>query len=116
MPNTLPDSPGGASLRVLQPAPDNRAAPPGEADFLSAFDERVRRIAEETFRVMAATGGAADDDQGITVDEAAELIGVQPWRVYELIKRRELPAYKISSQRYRIRLGAVREFVRRQKP
>lgn len=90
----------------------------GEGDILALLDGRIRRIAEEVFSAMSAAPApsAAEDDRGITAREAARLIGVSEWRVYELIKRGELPAYKISSQRYRIRLGAVREFVRRQKP
>jgi excisionase family DNA binding protein len=81
---------------------------------LAAF---VRGVAIETFREMSAPPPASDgDDRGITAREAAALLGVQPWRVYELIRRKELPAYHVSRQRLRLRLGAVREYMRRQKP
>ena len=94
----------------------------GDDDLLSAFDARMRRIARsEVVAVLEErqVGDAAEDDHGITAKEAARLIGVSEWRVYEMIKRRMLPAYRPSPQRLRLRLGAVREFIRQsdqQKP
>jgi len=54
----------------------------------------------------------ASDDEGMTVAEAATEIGVSRWRVYEMIRQNILPAYKPSPKTYRLRRGAVREFVR----
>lgn len=53
-----------------------------------------------------------DDDEGITADEAAQMMGVKKWRVYEMIKQKILPAYKPSPRTLRIRRGAVRELIR----
>ncbi|HEY0379852.1 MAG TPA: helix-turn-helix domain-containing protein [Pyrinomonadaceae bacterium] len=54
----------------------------------------------------------ADDDEGITAAEAAEMLGVKAWRVYEMVKQRILPAYRPSARTLRIRRGAVRELIR----
>lgn len=91
-------------------------------DLLSALDERMRKIAAETFRELVPAhdvGAVADDDKGITAREAARLIGVSEWRVYEMVRRGALPACRPSPQRLRLRLGTVREFIRQggeQKP
>jgi excisionase family DNA binding protein len=86
----------------------------GAEDILAAFDARMKEIARAEAAAVfeERQGGGADDDQGITVPEAARLIGVSDWRVYEMIKRGALPAYRPSPQRVRLRLGAVREFIR----
>lgn len=93
----------------------------GEGDILSAFDARIKEIARAEAAAVfeERQGGVVDDDQGITAREAAQLIGVSEWRVYEMIKRGVLTAYRPSPQRLRLRLGAVREFIRQggqQKP
>jgi excisionase family DNA binding protein len=91
-------------------------------DLLALLDERMKQIARsEAVAVLEErrVGDPAEDDQGITAKEAARLIGVSEWRVYEMIKRKVLPAYRPSPQRLRLRLGAVREFIRQgaqQKP
>ena len=74
-------------------------------DVLAALDERMRRIVREA-RVTAAAG----EDRGITAQEAADILGVKKWRVYEMIRRRALPAYHPSPKTLRLRLAAVREF------
>lgn len=87
----------------------------GGGDILALLDERVKRIARsEAVAVLEERRVAdpAEDDQGITPKEVARLIGVSEWRVYEMIKRKVLPAYRPSPQRLRLRLGAVREFIR----
>jgi excisionase family DNA binding protein len=87
----------------------------GGEDLLALLDERMKQIARsEAVAVLAErqVGDSAEDDQGITAKEAARLIGVSEWRVYEMIKRKVLPAYRPSPQRLRLRLGAVREFIR----
>ena len=85
---------------------------------LEQLDERVKQIARaEAIAVFEERrGGSAEDDRGITAREAAELIGVSEWRVYEMIRRKVLPAYRPSPQRLRLRLGDVRAFIRQQKP
>jgi excisionase family DNA binding protein len=93
----------------------------GDDGLLSAFDERVKRIARSEAAAVfeEREGKGVEDDKGITAKEAALLIGVSEWRVYEMIKRKVLPAYRPSPQRLRLRLGAVREFIRQgaqQKP
>ena len=91
-------------------------------EVLAALDAHVKQIARaEAVAVLEErrVGDAAEDDQGITAKEAARLIGVSEWRVHEMIKRKVLPAYRPSPQRLRLRLGAVREFIRQgdqQKP
>jgi excisionase family DNA binding protein len=82
---------------------------------LEQLDERMKQIARaEAIAVLEEhrVGDSAEDDQGITAKEAARLIGVSEWRVYEMIKQKMLPAYRPSPQRLRLRLGAVREFIR----
>ncbi len=54
----------------------------------------------------------AMDDEGITAAEAAQQLGVSTWRVYEMIKRGMLIAYRPSPRTLRVRRGAVREFIR----
>lgn len=54
----------------------------------------------------------AGDDDGLTVAEAAQMIGVKEWRVYEMIKRGILPASRPSPRTLRLRRGAVRDFIR----
>ena len=86
-----------------------------EGDILSLLDARMKQIARsEAVAVLEErqVGDAVEHDQGITAKEAARLIGVSEWRVYEMIKRKVLPAYRPSPQRLRLRLGAVREFIR----
>lgn len=98
------------------------AAGSGEGDIIALLDERMKRIARSEAAAVLEARRVADpseDDQGITAKEAARLIGVSEWRVYEMIKRKVLPAYRPSPQRLRLRLGAVREFIRQseqQKP
>lgn len=91
----------------------------GEEDCLLALlDQRVKAIARAEAAAVfeERQTGAADDDRGVTAKEAARLIGVSEWRVYELIRRGALPAYRPSPQRLRLRLGAVREFIRQGGP
>ena len=94
----------------------------GGDGFIALLDERMKQIARsEAVAVLEERRGSdpAEDDHGITAKEAARLIGVSEWRVYEMIKRKVLPAYRPSPQRLRLRLGAVREFIRQsdqQKP
>lgn len=88
---------------------------------LTLLDERMRRIARSEAAAVfeERRDGGADDDQGITAKEAARLIGVSEWRVYDMVRRGVLPAYRPSPQRLRLRLGTVREFIRQggqQKP
>ena len=70
-------------------------------DVLAALDERVRRIARET-------NPAPADDQGLTAEEAARLLGVSKWRVYEMVRRGALPSYRPSPKTLRIPLSAVK--------
>lgn len=63
--------------------------------------------------VPAATAAPApDDDEGMTAEEAAQELGVERWRVYDMIQRGILPAYKPSPKTVRLRRGDVREFIR----
>ena len=64
---------------------------------------------EETRRTVAPE---PDDDEGITADEAAQMIGVKAWRIYEMVKQGILPVYRPSKRTLRIRRGAVRELIR----
>lgn len=86
----------------------------GGEDLLALLDERMKQIARsEAVAVLEERRVAdpAEDDRGITAKEAARLMGVSEWRVYEMIKRKVLPAYRPSPQRLRLRLAAVREFI-----
>jgi excisionase family DNA binding protein len=94
-------------------------AGPVEGDILALLVERMKQIARsEAVAVLEERRIAdpAEDDKGITAKEAARLLGVSEWRVYEMIKRKVLPAYRPSPQRLRLRLGDVRAFIRQQKP
>jgi excisionase family DNA binding protein len=46
----------------------------------------------------------------LTVDEAAELLSVTRWKVFELIRRQELQSAKIGGLR-RVPVKAVQEYV-----
>lgn len=87
-----------------------------EAKISSIFD-RARDEAIAVLRgqeQMRAEVGLprASDDEAITVAEAARLIGVSRWRVYEMVRRGLLPASRPSPRTVRLRRGAVKEFIR----
>ena len=73
-------------------------------DVLAALDERMRQIAQE-----ARTAPPAEDDRGLSAEEAAHLLGVKKWRVYEMVRRNALRAYRPSPGTLRIPLSAVNE-------
>lgn len=73
-------------------------------DLLAALDERVRAIVKEA-------GAAPADDQGVTAEEAARLLGVSKWRVYEMVRRGALPSYRPSPKTLRIPLSAVKNCI-----
>jgi excisionase family DNA binding protein len=60
----------------------------------------------------AADATAPDEDEGMTAEEAAQELGVERWRVYDMIQRGILPAFKPSANTVRLRRGDVREFIR----
>lgn len=75
-------------------------------DVLAALDERVRRIAREA-------SPASADDQGVDAKEAARLLGVSKWRVYEMVRRGVLSSYRPSPKTLRIPLSAVKNYIAR---
>lgn len=55
---------------------------------------------------------AVNDDEGITAAEAAQMMNVNKWRVYEMVKQGLVPASHPSPRTVRIRRGTVKEFIR----
>lgn len=76
-------------------------------DVLTALDERMRRIARES-----RPSSPPDEDRGLSAAEAAVLLGVKKWRVYEMVKRKALRAYRPSPGTLRILLSSVNECLR----
>lgn len=77
-------------------------------DILTALDERIRIVVEQ---VLAERTAAPADDQGLTAEEAARLLGVSKWRVYEMVRRGALPSYRPSPKTLRIPLSAVKNCI-----
>jgi len=65
-------------------------------------DEQLKRIVEpmveQKVREMLDLS-----DEGVSADEAAKLLGVKKWRVYEMCREGKLPSYRPSSKTLRIR-------------
>jgi excisionase family DNA binding protein len=76
-------------------------------EVLTALDERMRRIACES-----RPSSLPDEDRGLSTAEAAVLLGVKKWRVYEMVKRKVLRAYRPSPRTLRILLSSVNECLR----
>jgi excisionase family DNA binding protein len=72
----------------------------------------VWAVVREELRDQRALPAAADDDEGLTVAQAASELGVEPWRVYEMVRLEVLPHYRPSPRTIRIRRGVVKEFIR----
>lgn len=76
-------------------------------DVLTVLDERMRRIARES-----RPSSAPDEDRGLSTEETAVLLGVKKWRVYEMVRRKTLRAYRPSPGTLRILLSSVNECLR----
>lgn len=83
-----------------------------EKDLLSVLDERVRRIALEVFaeQRQKETATLPNDDQSLRVKDAAKLLALSEWQVFDLIRRGEIESYRIGKRGLRIRRGAIRTF------
>jgi excisionase family DNA binding protein len=70
--------------------------------------ERVitRRLAE------LADRDTPGDDELLTAESAARLLGVSRWRLYDMVRRKVLPAVRPSERTIRIRRGDLRKFMR----
>lgn len=84
------------------------------------LEDYYRKIArEEALKVLAELGRTAaptspDEDRGLSAEEAARLLGVKKWRIYEMVKRRALRAYRPSPGTVRIPMSAIAEFKQRE--
>lgn len=76
-------------------------------DVLAALDERMRRISRES-----QPSSPPDEDRGLSAAEAAVLLGVKKWRVYEMVRRKALCSYRPSPGTLRILLSSVNECLR----
>jgi excisionase family DNA binding protein len=89
------------------------------SDILSRAGRCVAAAAGDAWAVVReelsdprALPAEADDDEGLTVAQAAAELGVEPWRVYEMVRRGVLPHYRPSPRTIRVRRGVVKEFIR----
>lgn len=78
---------------------------------LSALDERMRQIAEETFRQMSASS----DVGAVKVKTAAQLLDMSEGRVRALIKEGMLRAIHPTPNTVRIPLSEIRRYSEEQK-
>jgi excisionase family DNA binding protein len=69
-------------------------------------------VSEELKTTPGASVRTADGDEGLTVAQAAAELNVEPWRVYEMVRRGLLQHYRPSPRTIRIRRAVVKEFVR----
>jgi excisionase family DNA binding protein len=83
-----------------------------EKDLLSVLDERVRRIALEVFaeQRQKETAALPNDDQALRVKDAAKVLAMSEWQIYDLVRRGELKSYRVGKRGLRIRRGAIRVF------
>lgn len=83
-----------------------------EKDLLSVLDERVRRIALEVFveQRQKETAALPSDEQSLKVRDAAKLLALSEWQIYDLVRRGEIESYRIGVRGVRIRRGAIRSF------
>lgn len=89
------------------------------SDILTRAGRCIASASGEAWAVISAELAApqslssdVSDDEGLTVKEAAAELRVEAWRVYDMIRRGILPAYRPSPRTLRVRRGAVKEFVR----
>ena len=47
----------------------------------------------------------------LNAKKVADILGIRPWTVYQLVKRGELPAVKIGSRIYRFRRESIENWV-----
>lgn len=83
-----------------------------ENDLLTALDKRVRRIALEVFEEQRQKETAAlpNDDEALKVKDAAKVLAMSEWQIYDLVRRGELESYRVGVRGVRIRRGAMRAF------
>lgn len=79
--------------------------------FLAEIDRRSRKAAREEYELLLAEKAAAaieadKNDQVLTVQQAASLLGVRPQTVYEWIKADKLKSFKVGRS-VRLKRGQV---------
>lgn len=87
-------------------------------DFIDRLDQQSRKIAREEYALILAESAAAaveaeQNDQVLTVQQAAGLLGIRPQTVYEWIKAQKLTAFKVGSA-VRLKRGQVLAALRAQ--
>lgn len=75
-------------------------------ELLDALDSRMKRIARETFREMAAAVSVG----AVKVKKAAELLDMSEFRVRQLIKEGTLKAVRPTPNTLRVPLSEIRRF------
>lgn len=80
---------------------------PDGGDVLAPLDERMRRIARETFRSMSETG----DVGCVKVKTAAKLLDMSEYRVRQLIREGRLKVVRPTPKTVRIPLAEIRRFM-----
>lgn len=86
---------------------------PETVEKIAAIFDRAKQEALAVLRHEApAQTPATLNDEGVTVREAAKMIGVSEWRIYQMIKQGILPAFRPSPRTLRLSRAAVLEFIR----
>ena len=80
----------------------NAHSEPGD-DFISDLDERIRRIARETYSAMSDVGL-------VKVKTATGLLDMSEYRVRQLIREGKLKAVRPTPSTIRIALSEIRRF------
>jgi excisionase family DNA binding protein len=88
------------------------------SELLARAGRSIASFAGELWNVVSAElqeskpSANEADNESISVREAATMLGVRKWRVYQMIKQGILPASRPSPRTIRLRRGAVLEFIR----
>lgn len=111
---------GASNPQALVPWPLNGTLVPGPspnwaellAPLLMAIDFHTRQVIREEITLIAQEAStlaeaAEKDDEILTVQQAATLLGVQPQTAYEWIKAGKLASFTIGNRSIRLRRGAV---------
>lgn len=82
------------------------------APIIAAIDLHTRRVIREEVMLLsneaAAVAAEAEQyDQVLTVQQAADLLGLRPQTVYEWVKAGKLPSFTIGSRSVRLKHGDV---------